>query len=59
MDHQLKPHWFIRLLSWIDTAVEVLLALVIFILAAFLVATLVEVRSVEHFLTSLLFSGRR
>lgn len=59
MDHEIKPHWFIRLLSWMDFAVEAVLALVIFILAAFLVATLVEVRSVEHFLTNLLFNARR
>lgn len=58
MDHELKPHWFIRLLSWVDFAVEVILALVIFILVALLVATFVEMHTVERFLSGLLFRGR-
>ena len=58
MDHELKPHWFIRLLSWLDFAVEFTLAAVIFILAACVVATFVEIHSIERFLAGLLLGGR-
>jgi hypothetical protein len=58
MNHELKPHWFIRVLSWLDFAVEFTLAAAIFILAAFVVATFIEMHSVERFLTGLLLGGR-
>ena len=58
MDHELKPNWFIRVLSWIDLGIETVLALVIFIVAALIVATIVDLQSVERFLTGLLFGGR-
>lgn len=58
MDHEIKPHWFIRLLSWMDFAIEVILALVIFVLAALLVATLIDMHTVERFFAGLLFGGR-
>jgi hypothetical protein len=53
MDH-LKPHWFVRLLAWIDFAIEFTLAVVIFILAVLVLASLVEMRTVESFLANLL-----
>jgi len=58
MDHELKPHWFIRLLSWIDFSIEALLALVIFIVAAFLLAMFIDLHGIERFLAGLLFGGR-
>ncbi len=56
MEHS-KPHWFVRLLAWIDFAVEFTLGATIFILAALMVASLVEMRGVENFLSGLLFRG--
>lgn len=56
MNH-MKPHWFIRVLAWIDFAIEFALASVIFILAALIVASLVELRAVESFISSVLFGG--
>ena len=50
----MKTHWFIRVLAWIDFAIEFTLAAIIFILAAFLVASLIELRGVENFIAGLL-----
>jgi hypothetical protein len=56
MEH-LKPGWFARVLSWIDFAIEVTLGLTIFILAALMVASLVETRVVENLLSNFLLKG--
>jgi hypothetical protein len=53
MDH-MKPSWFVRLLSWIDLSIEIVLGLTIFILAAFVVAAVVEMRGLESFITGVL-----
>ncbi len=54
MEH-MKPSWFVRVLSWIDLAIEISLAVILFILAALMVASLVETRGVENFLAGFLF----
>lgn len=56
MEH-LKPGWFARVLSWIDFAIEVTLGLTIFILAALMVASLVETRAIENLLSNFLLKG--
>lgn len=56
MDH-MKPHWFVRLLAWIDFAIEFTLAAIIFVLAVVLMASLVEIHSVETFISGLLTGG--
>lgn len=57
MDHNMKPNWFIRLLAWLDFAIEFTLAAIIFTLAFIFIASLVEMRAVETFLAGLLFGA--
>lgn len=55
----MEQRWFNRVLAWIDGAITFTLMSLMVVLFVLFATSLVEQRSVETFISSLLYSGMR